>query len=197
MTLGISTGEETSVPPVSGFTGLNSLRRKAVLIYSVHETSDNERLMVLPSMNILCNGNISRWTFVARRRDGGDQYPIFQLWRPNGTERYERVYEPSTDSSRFMTEANSRLTIAEYVPPSPISFQAGDILGVYQPGDRRGDRRLSVIHVNVPDDFGHVHFVGDTDVAEFNTEELSAFNDFPLVAVNTSKNQMFISGGFC
>jgi len=56
---------------------------------------------------------------------------------------------------------------------------------------------MSLIHVNVPDDFGHVNFVGDTDVAEFNTEELSAFKDFPLVAVDTSKNQMFISGGFC
>ena len=195
MTLGIPTGEETSVPPVSGFTGLNSLRRKAILIYSVRETSDNERLMVLPSMNFLCNGNISRWTFWARRQGGGGQYPRFQLWRPNGTDRYERVYESSTDSSRFTTEANSGLTIN--VPPAPIPVQAGDVLGVYQPGNRRGDRRLSVIHVNVPDDFGHVNFVGGTDVAEFNTGELSAFNDFPLVAVNTSKNQMFISGGLC
>jgi len=52
-----------------------------------------------------------------------------------------------------------------------------------------------VIHVSVPDDFGHVNFIGETDVAEFNIGELSAFKDFPLVAVNTSKNQMFISGG--
>ena len=51
--------------------------------------------------------------------------------------------------------------------------------------------------MDVPDDFGHVNFVEDTDVAELNTQELSAFNDLPLVAVNTSKNQMFISGGFC
>jgi len=103
MTLGISTGEETSVPPVSGFTGLNTLRRKAVLIYSVHEARDNERLTVLSSMNFSCNGNISRWTFVARRRDGV-QYPRFQLWRRNGPDRYERIYESNTDSSRFMTE---------------------------------------------------------------------------------------------
>ena len=192
MTLDVSTGEETSVRPLSGFTGLNTLRRKAIRIYSVRETSDNERLMVLPSMNFLCNGNISRWTFWARRQNGGDQYPRFQLWRPNGTDRYERVYESSTDSSTFATEANSRLTI--HVPPAPIPFQAGDVLGVYQPRNRR---RLSVIHVNVPDDFGHVNFVGENNVAEFNTGELSAFSDFPLVAVNTSKNQMFISGGLC
>ena len=112
MTLGISTGEETSVLPVSGFTGLNTLRRKAVLIYSVCKTCDNERLTVLTSMNFSCNGNISRWTFVARRWDG-DQYPRFQLWRRNGTDRYERVYESNTDSSRLMTTENSGLTIAE------------------------------------------------------------------------------------
>ena len=104
------------------------------------------------------------------------------------------MYESIPDSSRFTTADNSGLTIAEYVPPAPISFQAGDVLGVYQ---ARNSRRLSVIHVNVPDDFGHVNFVGGTDVAEFNTGELSAFKDFPLVAVNTSKNQMFISGGLC
>ena len=196
MTLGISTGEETSVPPVSGVTGLNTLNRKAVLIYSDLETSHNERLTVFPSMNFSCNGNISRWIFVVRRWDGANQYPQFQLWRPNGTDRYERVYESSTDSGGFTTANDSRCTIAEDVPPAPIPFQAGDVLGVYQPGNSENSR-LSVIHVDVPDDFGHVNFVEDTDVAELNTQELSAFNDLPLVAVNTSKNQMFISGGFC
>ena len=195
MTLDVSTGDESSVPPVSGFIGLNTLRRKSVLIYSVRETRNNERLRVFPSMSFTCSGAISRWTFVARRWIG-NQYPSFQLWRRNGTEQYERVYESTNDRSRFTTAGNSGLNIAEYVPPAPIPFQAGDVLGVYQPGDR-GDRRQSVIHVRVPDDFGHVNFVGENDVAELNTGELFAFNDFPLVAVNTSKNQMFISGGLC
>ena len=91
-----------------------------------------------------------------------------------------------------VTADNSGLNIAEYVPPAPIPFQAGDVLGVYQPGN--DDRRLSVIHISVPNNFGHANFIGQTDGAEFNTNGLSAFNDFPLVAVDTSKNQMFISG---
>ena len=187
----ISIGQEISVPPVSGFIGLNSLRRKAVLIYSDRETYDDAQLRIVPSMNFSCHGNISRWTFVARRRGGGDQYPRFQLWRPNGPDRYERVYDSSTDSSRlFMTADNSGLTIAEIVPLIP--FQAGNVLGVYQPDS--DDRRLSVIHVSVPNNFGHANFIGQTDVAELNTGGLYAFNDFPLVAVDTSKNQMFICG---
>jgi len=187
MTLDVSTGDESSVPPVSGFIGLNTLRRKSVLIYSVSERHNNERLTVFPSMNFTCSGAISRWTFVARRWIG-NQYPSFQLWRRNGTERYERVYESTNDRSRFTTAGNSGLNIAEYVPPAPIPFQAGDVLGVYQP------RRQSVIHVGVPNNFGHANFIGQTDGAELNTNGLSAFNDFPLVAVDTSKNQMFISG---
>jgi len=92
-----------------------------------------------------------------------------------------------------MATDNSALTIAEYVPPAPIPFQAGDELGVYQPDI--DDRRLSVTHVRVPSGFGRVNYVGRTDMVEFSTGELSAFNDFPLVAVNTSKNHNYVS--FC
>ena len=131
---------------------------------------------------------------MAQRRSGGsrNQYPRFQLWRPDGTDGYERVYESSTDSSRFTTADNSGLTIAEYVPPAPIPFQAGDVLGVYQLDS--DDRRLSVIHVSVPSELGHINFVRGTRVAVFDTtaSEVSARNDFPLVAVNTSKNQVFM-----
>ena len=185
----LSTGQESSVSPIDG---LDSLRKKAVLIYSDRESLSE--LRVLPSMNFSCSGTISSWTFVVRiqKRNGGgrNQYPRFQLWRPNGTDTYEKVYEYY--SSRFMTADSSGLTIAEYMQRPPISFQAGDVLGVYQPGNDRNSR-LSVIHVSVPTGFGHVNFVRKTDVAVFDTtaSEVSASNNFPLVAVNASKNQMF------
>ena len=132
------------------------------------------------------------------QRQNANQYPRFQLWRSNGTSTYLKVYESIPDSSRFTTADNSGLTIAEYVPPAPIPFQAGDILGVYQPGNS-GNSRLSVIHVSVPSGFGYVNFVRGTSVAVFDTTAsgVTAFNDFPLVAVNTSKNQVFISGRLC
>jgi len=186
----LSTSQESSVSPIDG---LDSLRKKAVLIYSGRESLSE--LRVLPSMNFSCSGTVSSWTFVAqiRKRNGGgrNQYPRFQLWRPNGTDTYEKVYEYYTGSSRFMTADNSGLTTAEYMPPA-IPFQAGDVLGVYQPGNS-GNSRLSVIHVSVPPGFGYINFVRKTDVAVFDTtaSDVSASNDFPLVAVNASKNQMF------
>ena len=182
------TGEESS-----GFIGLNTLRRKSVLIYS--STESQSQLRVLPSMNFSCSGTISRWTFVAWKpwkQRNGDQYPIFQLWRPNGTEGYERVHELSTNRVSLTAQRNSRLTIAEYVPAVPIPFEPGDVLGVYQ----FGNSRLGVIHVDVPSGFGRVNFVRNTDVPVFDTTTsgVSAGNDFPLVAVSTSKNRLWCMG---
>ena len=101
------------------------------------------------------------------------------------------MYQSTTDSSCFMIEDTPGLTITEYVPPAPIPFEGGDVLGVYQAGNDR-NRRLSMIHVDVPTGFGHVNYlyVGGTDEEVFNTTAsgVSASSDFPLVAVNTSKN---------
>ena len=179
------TGEESS-----GFIGLNTLRRKSVLIYS--STESQRQLRVLPSMNFSCSGTISKWTFVAWKQRNGDQYPRFQLWRPNGTEGYERVHELSTNRVSLTAQRNSRLTIAEYVSAVPIPFEPGDVLGVYQ----FGNSRLSMIHVDVPAGFGHVNFVRNTDVPVFDTTTsgISPGNDFPLVAVSTSKNLFWCMG---
>ena len=120
-------------------------------------------------------------------------YPRFQLWRPNGPGRYERVYESSTDSGGFIAADDSTLTIEEYVPPAPVPFEPGYVLGVYQPGNG-GNSRLSVLHVDVRSGFGHVNFVrSDADVEVLDTAAsgpgMSADNTFPLVAVNTSSKK--------
>ena len=101
---------------------------------------------------------------------GHDQYPLFQLWRPNGTGRYERVHESSSDSEEmFRTVADkSGLTVAEYVPKNPVPFQADDILGVYQPGGVT-DRRLSLWFASVPTTVITTILVMSLEV--FNTDE--------------------------
>ena len=98
------------------------------------------------------------------------------------------MYQSTTGSSCFMIEDTPGLTIAEYVPPAPIPFQPGYVLGVYQPGNSR----LSMIHVDVPAGFGHVNYLHvrgtDEEVLDTMANGVSASSDFPLVAVNTSKN---------
>ena len=121
-----------------------------------------------------------------------DQYPRFQLWRPNGTGRYERVYESSITSTM---SGQSQFTLEEYIPDSPVPFEAGYIFGVYQP--RGGDSRLSVRYADVSDGYGYLNYRrrSDTSLEVFNIGEAQNRNDYiyPLVAVNTSKNQQTLS----
>ena len=138
---------------------------------------------------------------MARSRTGGDrnQYPLFQLWRPSGTERYERVYESSSDSGEmFWTVDEPGLTAAEYVPQNPVPFQADDILGVYQLGGVT-DRRLSLWYVSVQRNYGyHRNYFRDLAMSleVFDTVESKTGSDYPLVAVNTSENQQIKSAAY-
>ena len=178
-------GEETIV---RGFIGLNTLRRKAILRYDSVEQFKWQR--ILPSVNFSCSGTISKWTFVARSQTGRgrDQYPQFQLWRPSGTEEYERVYESTSDGGRFTASQDSGITIEEYSPHDLVPFRSDDVLGVYQPGDD-SDSRLSLVHVSVPPGFGHDNYIRQTEMSlvVFTTSAQGVGNDIPLVAVNTSK----------
>ena len=131
--------------------------------------------------------------------EGRDQYPLFQLWRPRGTGRYERVYESSSDGGEFTTSEESGITIEEYLLHDPVPFRSGDVLGVYQPGDD-SDSRLSLMHVNVPNGFGHDnYYIRQTEMSleEVTTsaQGVGVGNDIPLVAVNTSEEvvSMFTS----
>ena len=164
---------------------MNTLRRKAVLLYNSFEHFRVQR--ILPSTNFSCSGTISKWTFVARSRTGTgrDQYPLLQLWRPSGT--YTRVYESSITAT---LSGQSEFTVEEYIPDSPVPFEAGYIFGVYQP--RGGDSRLRVRYANVPDGYGYLSYRrwSRMPLDEFDTDGSSREYDYPLVAVNTSENQL-------
>ena len=137
-------------------------------------------------MNFSCNGNISKWNFVGRSRTGGNrtQYPLLQLWRPSGTGQYERVYESNIIST---LSGQSEFTVEEYIPDSPVPFEASYIFGVYQP--RGGDSRLRVRYADVPDRYGYLSYRRGSRMDEFDTDGSSTEYDYPLVAVNTSENQ--------
>ena len=180
-------GQEISASPVRGFIGLNTLRREAVLLYGVIDEPE-PRQRILPSMTFSCSGNISKWTFLAWSRTGAgrDQYPQFELWRPDGTRIYRRVYESSITST---LSGQSDFTVEEYIPNDPVPFEAGYILGVYQPQQLR--RRLSVVHVDVTDGFyGYGSYYSNVmSPGVFITLGSRVGNNYPLVAVNTSECQ--------
>ena len=143
-------------------------------------------------MSFSCNGTISKWTFVARSQTGSnhDQYPLFQLWRTDGSDKYEKVYESNSTEGVFkMADNESEFTVGEYIPDNPVPFEAGYIFGVY-PGDGESSSRLSVRYASVPDRYGYLNYRrSGMSLEEFDTDGSSTGNDYPLVAVNTGENQ--------
>ena len=130
---------------------------------------------------------------MARSRTGEDhnQYPLFQLWRPSGAGRYERVYESSSSEGLFMmVDSDSEFTVGEYISDNPVPFEAGYIFGVY-PGGSASSSRLSVRYASVPSGYGYLNYRRRSTMSleEFDKDGSSARNDYPLTAVNTSENQ--------
>ena len=124
---GIEVGDYTS-----GFMSRD--RMNAVLnIEARHlprQTRSAKNVQVLfPGMNFTCNGTIQSSIFGAQWHvnSTNDSFPQLQIWRPIGSRLYIKV-----GNTTIMTrKKNSELY--QYHPSSPLTFQAGDILGYYQP----------------------------------------------------------------
>ena len=89
-----------------------------------------------------------------------------------------------------MADSESEFTVGEYVPNSPVPFEAGYIFGVYPGSDARRSR-LSVRYVSVPSGYGYLNYRRESGMPpeKFNTAGSSTGNDYPLAAVDTSENQ--------
>ena len=65
----------------------------------------------------------------ARTSTGGGSLPSseIQIWRRSGVDNYNKVA-----STQLTAQSSTSDHVYEYVPSSPLGFQEGDILGVYQ-----------------------------------------------------------------
>ena len=91
----------------------------------VHSPSD--RQAIFPGVNFTCSGSIQSWIFGAQWIGSTASFTELQIWRSSGDGSYIKV-----GSTTIMTEENT--TELYYYPlSSPLPFQAGDILGYYQP----------------------------------------------------------------
>ena len=67
----------------------------------------------------------------AVRTDGGrDKYPEIQIWRNTGDSTYTRQ---GNQNIKLAAGDFSSDGVLQYNLTTPISFQSGDVLGVYQP----------------------------------------------------------------
>ena len=82
---------------------------------------------IVPDTTFTCNGSILSWTFGARWEGNTPALTELQIWRSSGDGSYDKV-----GSTTIITEENTT-GLYQYPLSSPLPFQAGDILGYYQP----------------------------------------------------------------
>ena len=143
----------------------------------------NQQQRIIPSIAFRCNGSITKWIVGARWRNGEDRtnFPELQIWRATATTgRYRKI-----SASTLSATAGNGNSVYEHTPSSPLPFQEGDILGIFQPSSDTS--RLRVYYVN---NVGPPNYYYDRrfNVGIFQIiRSTSTQNDQPLVAVEISK----------
>ena len=94
-----------------------------------------------PQVNFTCSGSILSWVFGALWEGNTDSFTDsfteLQIWRPGSEDgSYTKV-----GSTTIMVQRN-RTRLYEYRLSSPLAFQAGDVLGYYQPATTSSRLRL-------------------------------------------------------
>ena len=112
---------------------LDLLRKRAEKTSNdgVNEDSLDDKFRLLDE-SFSCSGTINGILFVGLYRTGGDRedYPEIQLWRNTGGNTYTRQ---ASEQIRLAAGVFSPDGVLHYSLTTPMSFQSGDKLGVYQP----------------------------------------------------------------
>ena len=89
-------------------------------------TSNINRQCIYPGINFTCDGTIQSWVYGAQWEDIA--FFELQIWRiDSGDGVYSRV------GSTTITAEQSLTNLYHHPLSTPLPFQAGDILGYYQP----------------------------------------------------------------
>ena len=112
--------------------------------------------------------------------DNSDALPELQIWRTTGENSYTKAKFSQLPSNTLSGN------VAEYTLGTPLEFQEGDILGVYQPG--RGHSAL-VVYYQERD--GPVNYEEVNDALSTVTLDTPHDQyDYPLVTVEISTGKV-------
>ena len=117
----------------SGFMELDLLRKRAEKIPNggINENSLDGKFGLVDE-SFSCNGTMTGLLFVGLYRTGGGRttYPEIQLWRNTGGNTYTRL---ASEEMQLTAGVFSPDGVVQYNLTTPMSFESGDKLGVYQP----------------------------------------------------------------
>ena len=146
----------------------------------------DQQQRIIPSITFKCTGSITKWIVAARWGGGEDRvyFPELQIWRATAFSGWYRKISASTLSAT----AENANDFYEHTPSSPLPFQEGDILGIFQPSSDTSRLRVYYIDNVGPPNY---YYDPDSDTPPFGafiiTSSTSTQNDQPLVAVEISK----------
>ena len=92
---------------------------------------------IFPQVNFTCSGSILSWVFGAQWEGNTDSFTELQIWRPGSEDGF---YTKVANTTIVTEEIRSKF----YQLSSPLAFQAGDVLGFYQPATSNSQLRLLV-----------------------------------------------------
>ena len=112
----------------------------------VTDYNDLNTQAIIPGTSFTCSGNIVSWIFGTVWVGNTASFTELQIWRSSGDGSYTKVGSTTID----VTE-ESATRLYKYPLNSPLPFQAGDILGYYQPRRSRSQLRLMLEYVGSND----------------------------------------------
>ena len=161
-----------------GFPTPQELRQKALEVNINSVVVRDRQQRVFPDITFTCNGSITKWIVGAGTGGGSSPPSELQIWRRIGQD-YTKVGSTQLTAQSPTSDPN----VYEYIPPSPLGFQEGDILGVYQ-------RTGSSIVPYYQESTGPINFRQSGLSAAPNSliaPPLAAEYDYPLVTVEIGK----------
>ena len=153
----------------------------------------DEQQRIIPQINFTCDGAITKWIVDGRWDNSGmhDWYPDLQIWRVTGPNTFTKV-----GNTTLRIETGSRdMTYYEYSPPTPLSFQAGDVLGIFQPDMGKNCLRLYFQSGAGPQNY--YERLDNNDIVEPPPSDVFTLgtmfqNDLPLISVETSEYAWYL-----
>ena len=145
-------------------------------------TRISEEQYVFPDITFTCNGFITKWIVGGTTGNNKPSQPELQIWQNTGGTSYTKT------NSSLLSFIALVYNVAEYTLTTPLEFQEGDILGVYQPSSM--DSAL-VVYYQKHD--GPVNYEeGNNTLSTVTLGNPDEYYDYPLVTVEISTSGIML-----
>lgn len=157
---------------------------------SAKEHSNQQR--IYPNIKFDCNGRIKTIRFAAlevESSDSTDQHPELQLWRENELSHYNKVTSVSLEKATRTDNLNTfNLALKEQV-----SFNVGDVLGLYVPRSGRVIQFLTSTSEaeDVVYGYGSSQYEASNDDFDLTESHVTLDNDIPMILLVSGKLQLW------